>query len=144
MELVADTSTVNGSVTDVYNFSGLLQGLETAAGFDLDFSVLKKDENRTVQAYDYLQIDSPSDLENLTATSEDDTAVCAVKTQEDGSSRLTVAFSQIPEGEYLNGTVHVTFSLEKYLQEGTEHTCFFALPGSQTEKLYQMVCRELS
>ena len=42
MELVADTSTVNGSVTDIYNFSGLLQGLETAAGFDLDFSVLKK------------------------------------------------------------------------------------------------------
>ena len=67
-----------------------------------------------------------------------------MKTQEDGSSRLTVAFSQIPEGEYLNGTVHVTFSLEKYLQEGTEHTCFFALPGSQTEKLYQMVCREQS
>ena len=67
-----------------------------------------------------------------------------MKTQEDGSSRLTVAFSQIPEGEYLNGTVHVTFSLGKYLQEGTEHTCFFALSGSQTEKLYQMVCREQS
>ena len=37
MELVADTSTVNGSITDVYNFSGLLQGLETATDLILIF-----------------------------------------------------------------------------------------------------------
>ncbi len=144
--LLPETLTEDGQVTEQYDVSSIDSSLLNTMGFTLDFSCLIVGDDTAAQASDYLQLCLPSCFKSVSAEASEENAYysCSVESQESGGNILKININEIPDGEYLSGSVYVTFSLKDAVETEKDDTYLFGVSGAYTDnnENYELILHE--
>ena len=116
----------------IYDFSAEDYSPEYQLGFDVNLHINMEDSDHEIQTGDYVTFTLPAEFENLSVETEEeeDAAVWTCQTQEQDSReyKVTLTRKETTDDKELTETLHISFGLEKALEEG-EGICFLDVLG---------------